>query len=146
MQLVKRIRTILLSKYSILLSLILGLFGILQYSCTKYGTPSAKFRVAGTIKSDSTGNNIQNISVIGDQYDTVFSDANGFYQIQTGGFPLDTVMIQIKFSDIDGTQNGSFQDIDTVVEFDNPQFNAGDGDWYAGETNKVFNIKLKPKN
>ncbi|MFH0867366.1 MAG: radical SAM-associated putative lipoprotein [Bacteroidota bacterium] len=145
---IKKIRKILISKYSLLLSMILGLLGI-QVACDRpdeYGCPAAKFKVIGTIESDSTGSKIQNISVTNGQYDTIYSDFNGFYQIQISGPPLDTVTFQIHFADIDNTQNGNFQNLDTIVEFDNPQFTNGDGDWYAGETSKEFNVKLKPKN
>lgn len=146
--LMKSIRKILLSKYSILLSLILGLLGF-QVACDRpdeYGCPSAKFKVIGTIESDSTGNKIQNIRITNGQYDTIYSDFNGFYQIQTSEFPLDTVTFQLHFTDIDGTQNGNFQNLDTIVEFDNPQFSNGDREWYIGETLKEFNVNLKPIN
>ena len=144
----KTIRKTLLSKYSFFLSLILSLLGV-QVACDRpdeYGCPTANFKIQGSIQSDSTGNKIQNICITNGQYDSVYSDPNGFYQIQTSGPPLDTVTFQIHFTDIDSTQNGNFQNLDTTVEFDNPQFTNGDGDWDAGETSKEFNVKLKPKN
>ena len=51
----------------------------------------------------------------------------------------------IEFIDIDGAENGEYQSLDTIVEFKDPHFTGGDGDWYAGETSKEFNIQLNPK-
>jgi hypothetical protein len=88
----------------------------------EYGTPSAKFIVKGKVESSVTNQPIQNIRV--------------YPEAQT--FP-------IRFHDIDGNLQGEFNNLDTVVEFKNPQFTNGDGHWYKGETSKEFNIQLKPK-
>jgi putative lipoprotein (rSAM/lipoprotein system) len=149
----KRIRKILLSKYSLLLSLILGLMGI-QTGCSpeygspvaEYGAPMAKYIVNGKITSDSTGDAINHIRVTNFQIDTVYSDINGNYNVEFEGSPMDTVTFQISFTDIDSSQNGNFQNLNTVVEFDDPQFTGGDGNWDYGETTKEFNVQLLPKN
>ncbi len=51
----------------------------------------------------------------------------------------------IQYRDEDGAANGEYNDLDTIIEFKNPQFVNGDGSWYAGETSKEFDIKLTPK-
>ena len=77
--------------------------------------------------------------------DSVMTDINGNYQVTDKyGFPKDQTY-DIKFKDIDNAQNGQFENLDTIVEFKDPIFKNGDGDWYRGETEKEFNIKLDPK-
>jgi hypothetical protein len=49
----------------------------------------------------------------------------------------------MSFEDIDGAQNGSFQALDTIVEFVDPQFTGGSGNWDSGETETIFNVELK---
>jgi len=148
----KRIRKILLPKYSFFLSLILGIIGI-QTGCNnaeygtpiaEYGTPSAKFIITGKIESDSTSVQIPNIRV-NMLSDSVSSDVNGNYLVEAVSFP-ESQAFTIHFRDIDGSLNGSYNNLDTTITFQNPQFANGDGDWYEGETTKEFNVKLKPKN
>lgn len=134
-------------------AIIFGLLALLGFatSCEKgpntiaeYGTPSAKFIVKGKVDSKETNTPIKNVRVIMNS-DTSFSDSEGRYQvIENYGFPTNQTF-QIKFQDIDGLINGDYEDIDTVVEFANPQFVNGDGHWYEGETSKEFNVKLNEK-
>ena len=86
---------------------------------------------------------MQNIRVIV-QKDSVLSDVNGNYQIIKISFGGNQTY-QIQFRDVDGALNGEIAPLDSTVQFINPQFKNGDGDWYAGETEKEFDIKLKPK-
>ncbi len=74
-----------------------------------------------------------------------YTDVNGAYQVvDESGLPNDHTYI-IEFKDIDGEINGKFSDLDTIVEFKDPIFTGGDGDWYSGETSKEFDVKLTPK-
>ncbi|MDD4500573.1 MAG: radical SAM-associated putative lipoprotein [Bacteroidales bacterium] len=129
--------------------LIAGLLAILGFAtacvpAAEYGTPSAKFIVNGNVKSSETDQPIKNIRV-SMQGDTTYTDANGAYQvIDEWGFPTDQTY-NIEFQDIDGNANGVFSDLDTIVEFKNPEFSDGDGSWYRGETSKEFDVKLTPK-
>lgn len=108
-----------------------------------YGTPSAKFIINGNVESSESDQVIKNIKVTlsGNFTNT---DVNGNYIINTAAFPI-SQSFNINFQDIDSTLNGQFQDLDTTLVFNNPEFTGGDGHWYAGETSKEFNIKLKPK-
>lgn len=133
-------------------AIIFGLLALLGFasSCEKnnikaeYGTPSAKFIVNGKVESKETNSLIKSIRVIMNR-DTSFTDSEGHYQVnEINGFP-DNQTFQINFQDIDGTLNGDYKNLDTVVEFVNPQFVNGDGSWYAGETSKEFNVKLDKK-
>lgn len=109
----------------------------------EYGTPSAKFKVYGTVTSEDSVK-IPNIRVVM-QSDTGYIDINGTYNVETITFPDDQDFL-IEFDDIDGVTNGLYQSKDTLVSFDNPQFINGDGDWYEGETSEEVNIKLKAGN
>ena len=77
--------------------------------------------------------------------DTAISDADGKYQIiDNYGFPGDQ-RYDIYFLDLDGNENGNFTNLDTIVEFNDPQFVNGDGSWYEGEATQVFDVKMNPK-
>lgn len=138
--------------------IIAGFLALLGFgpSCEKiiprveYGTPSAKFLVNGKIESGVSNKPIQNIRIIMQvrdtaMWDTAFSDNEGKYQvIDKFGFPTDK-KYNIQFHDIDGSSNGNYENLDTIVEFKDPKFTNGDRHWYKGETTEEFDIKLNPK-
>lgn len=129
-------------------ALIAGLLAILGYassceSAVEYGTPAATFKVSGKITSAKTSEGIENIRAVM-QYDTTYTDKNGTYNLEAISSPAsDTFSLFIK--DIDGSANGAYQDLDTLVDFKDAEFINGDDDWYEGETSKKVNLKLKPK-
>ena len=133
--------------------LIAGLLAILGFttSCpiVEYGAPYATFIVNGKVVSSETDQPIENVRVKM-QVDSItstdtYTDVNGAYQVvDESGLPNDHTYI-IEFKDIDGEINGKFSDLDTIVEFKDPIFTGGDGDWYSGETSKEFDVKLTPK-
>lgn len=136
----------ILKTYNVLLAGLLTILGFATACDSKdeYGTPSAKFIVNGKVKSSETDQPIENIRV-SMQGDTTFTDANGVYQVvDKWGFPTDQTY-NIEFQDIDGDAYGEFSDLDTIVEFKDPEFLDGDGNWYSGETSKEFDVKLTPK-
>ena len=130
-------------------AIIVALLACLGFSCSndpvdEYGTPSAKFIVNGNVSSEESNEPVRNIRVVM-QNDTAYTDQEGNYQVADNwGFPADQTYI-IKFTDIDNELNGAYQSIDTVVEFNDPEFTGGDGNWYSGETTKILDIKLTPK-
>lgn len=106
----------------------------------EYGTPHADFKISGVV-IDEQNQKIQGIKVVM-QYDSVYTDTDGKYKISVQEFPTDQTF-PISFIDIDGDKNGKLQELDTMVEFKNPEFNNGSGSWYDGETSKEFNISMK---
>ena len=144
----KPIQIKLLKKYNAILASLLALIGFAS-SCEKdgprveYGTPSAKFIVNGAITSKETQQGIKDLRVVM-QSDTVTTDTDGSYQVETVDFPMDQTF-HVIITDMDGTLNEEFNELDTVVNFTNPTFENGDGHWYQGETSKGFNIQLVPK-
>lgn len=143
--LMKTVRKRILISYNFLLKGLIAILGFVP-SCipgTEYGTPSAKFIVNGKVTSAATNLPVENIRVIM-QGDTSFTDAGGMYQvIDKYGFPTSQTF-PVSFQDVDGDTNIKFNDLDTIVEFKDPKFTGGDGDWYHGETSATFNVKLKP--
>lgn len=142
----KKLEIKFLKSYNAIIGVILALIGFASSCIMKheYGTPSAKFIVKGKVESFGDNKAIPNIRVVM-LGDSVMTDINGNYQVTDKyGFPKDQTY-DIKFKDIDNAQNGQFENLDTIVEFKDPIFKNGDGDWYRGETEKEFNIKLDPK-
>jgi putative lipoprotein (rSAM/lipoprotein system) len=134
-----------LKTYNSLITVLLALIGF-GASCIKmeYGSPHACFKVKGKVESMQDSTVIKNIQVSMEGA-TVRTDADGNYQIpEKDDYPTDQTY-HIQFKDIDSTLNGEFADLDTIVEFKNPKFTNGDGDWYQGRTEKEFNVKLNPK-
>ncbi len=143
----KKVKNKFLMKYNRIIIIILSLLGFstVCVQTYEYGTPSADFIVKGAIQSEENNQLIPNIMVVS-KYDTIYSDYEGKYYIKNDGyFPSDQTFL-LEFEDIDGQENGEFHSLDTLIEFIDPDFSGGDGDWYEGETEKVLNIKLKPKN
>jgi putative lipoprotein (rSAM/lipoprotein system) len=142
----KKLEIKFLKSYNAIIGVILALIGFAS-SCiikSEYGTPSAKFIVKGKVESSGDNKVIPNIRVVM-LGDSIITDINGDYQVTNKhGFPEDQTY-NIKFKDIDNALNGEFENLDTIVEFKDPIFKNGDGDWYKGETEKEFNIKLDPK-
>ncbi len=140
----QKLRNIILNIHNKVILFILALLGFASACDTKdeYGTPYAKFIVNGTVESADSGDRIENIRVVIEN-DTIFSDLNGNFIFQTTRFPENQTFI-MNFSDIDDTINGEYHNLDTIIEFKNPEFVNGDGNWYEGETTKNFNISLEP--
>jgi putative lipoprotein (rSAM/lipoprotein system) len=149
----KKIRLSLFKRLNTLISFMLSVLGFgaacslssCEYGtpAPHYGTPYSTFKVKGNVKSEVTSNAIPNVRVVMG-FDTTFTDKSGNYQISNTNFP-DNQSFLIKFIDIDGETNGEHQDLDTIVEFIDPEFTGGTGDWDSGETEKEVNVKLKEK-
>lgn len=146
-------KRILLIKYNILIAFILSLLGMgsacIMGGCEygtpaeEYGTPTAHFKVYGNVSSEA-GPTIQGIRVVM-QNDTTFTDSKGNYQVLAESFPEEQQFL-VSFNDMDGEENGRFQAKDTLINFENPKFEKGDGSWYKGEASKKTDIRLNPEN
>lgn len=148
--------------YQFLYAWLLTILGF-QTSCevitprAEYGSPHAKFKINGKINNASTNKAIEGIQIaMFEQYlsadttmlyplDSTLSHTDGFYELISNSF-ASNVIFKIVVKDIDGELNGAYSNIDTLVEFVDPQFTGGDGSWYYGEASKQINITLKLKN
>jgi putative lipoprotein (rSAM/lipoprotein system) len=107
----------------------------------EYGAPHATFIVKGHVKSSQSEDPIPAIRIIMG-YDTSYTDQNGNYQAENNAFPTDQSFL-LEFSDVDGPQNGLYENLDTTVEFTDPQFTDGNGEWDSGKTEKELEIRLR---
>ena len=135
-----------------------GMLGI-NLSCDKtppiaceYGAPEATY----TVKGQVTNQNQEPISGIrvkmnfsaenfnDDVWGTsdVVSDSNGRYDISTYQFPYTDTMY-LKFSDVDGEENGVYADTVVHVLFKDAQFTGGDGSWYWGAATVTKDVQLR---
>lgn len=134
-----------LKSYNAILAVLLALLGFSACdNVAEYGTPSATFIVQGKVESSDSNQPIQNIRVIM-QGDTAFTDGNGNYKVMDQyGFPGDKTYF-IQFQDIDGASNGEFTDLESSINFVDPEYVNGDGNWYSGEATEALDVKLDPK-
>jgi len=135
-------------RFNNFLFLLIGLLGF-STACMKvkdspvaYGTPSADFIVNGVVK-DQANQPISNIKVVMNR-DSINTDASGKFTLKNKMFPTNQTF-NVKLRDIDGTANGSFQDKDTTIVFNDNAFKNGDGSWYSGKVEKSVEIKLTSK-
>ena len=126
-----------------ILLLILGILGF-STSCVpfvaEYGCPQAEFILTGKVKSAVNQQAIKNIQVVM-AYDTVYTDENGNYKVQTENYP-EYDKFTVYFNDIDSTQNGHFKNKETDVNFSSEDLSGGDGNWDEGTAEKVLNVNL----
>ena len=143
----KKIKIGFLKVSNILLSALITLLGF-HSACSpgadEYGAPYAEFKVNGKTEAAGTGQAVENIQVVA-QGDTSYTDSNGRYDKTIITFGAQDGELLLKFEDIDGTQNGDFEPLDTPVQYKASDFEGGDGDWYGGEAVKTVNVKLQPK-
>jgi putative lipoprotein (rSAM/lipoprotein system) len=132
--------------YNNFLLLLIGLLGF-SVACTKvgpveYGTPSADFIINGVIENQAN-QPIPNIKVVM-SYDSTNTNADGTFSLKNRTFPKDQTF-NVRIRDIDGTANGSYQDKDTTIVFDNNTYTNDDGHWFSGKVEKSVVIKLTSK-
>ncbi len=134
---------------------ILSLLG-LTTACSKddkggvecmYGTPIATFSVKGNV-TDTDGRPIKGIRVkIGGDINTLTDEQGnfGFDKIHVMSFNSDSFNGQLEFQDIDGEENGSFEDKEINVTFIRDKDIQRDtwyfGDYKAKDTDVVLQTK-----
>ncbi len=138
-----------LKRYNRLIAFLMSLLGVgggftitgcEKVSPCEYGTPHATYKLNGKVTNENN-EGINNIRVTM-YYDTAFTDESGNYNLESINYPPGQEVI-LTFTDVDGNNNGSFQESDTTVSFEGAEYENGDGSWYLGETSKEVNIKLK---
>lgn len=138
---------------------VIGFFmALLGFACSEgsiwnmkvaYGAPSAFFIVKGNVVSSKDNTPVKGLQIIAKtsahwlNQDTVRTDASGSYSTRVNALEVQQVNISVR--DIDGTENGNFQPLDSIASFTNAKFTGGDGHWYQGTAETVMNIKMKPK-
>lgn len=111
-----------------------------DYGPILYGSPSASYKVIGTI-TDENGEAISDAQIIfGTESfyynDTIMVDKVGNFSGILSHIPDFYDKFYLK------TEAKGYQTDSIAFNFDGP-FDGGDGEWYAGVTTKEFEIKLK---
>lgn len=137
------------SKVNAFLLIIISFLG--YTSCRKdpgikaeYGCPTAEFIIKGKITASDNGKEIPGIKALVKNRDSVYSNSNGYYELSMYDFPENQSYL-VQFNDIDSSINGYYKDTAFTIEFKNPSFTGGDGNWDNGKTEKIMNITLIPK-
>ena len=132
---------------------LLVLFGFLSLvnSCNK--VPYADYFIDGKIVSEDTDLAINGLKVSikeeSNPHDSIllietkFTNQDGEFAFVFGGNVIMKYVIEVQ--DIDGEENGAFNDTIINVTVSSNEF-AGGGKGYEGKYHKHFDIKLKPKN
>ena len=113
----------------------------------EYGTPEATYHVKGRVTAPD-GTPVPGIEVSQNwgaesrhPFDT--TDAQGNFKTTVRSFPGEP--IQLTFTDIDSTENGSYLDTTVHVATRDVPLSGGDGHWYRGEGTVNVNVTLTAK-
>jgi putative lipoprotein (rSAM/lipoprotein system) len=139
-------RKIFLFRMIILLFLILGFnFGCKKTEENK--SPHADYIFMGIVKSDKTSDPIKNIKVTIENFGNkvVSTNDNGAYDFEYYNVDISTDWY-FKFEDIDSTENGSFENKDTLITINSGFLHDYDGNWYTGRIESDIIITMKSKN
>lgn len=134
-----------------IIAFLLALIGIHSMSCdnpvAEYGCPYAEFHVNGYVKNidNQPINNIRIVMKGDNQYDTLYTDANGIFD--------KTFMItpwikeyECKAEDIDSNDNGGFyKETTKIITITEEDFIGESEDWYAGKVTKNIEFTLTHK-
>lgn len=149
-----KLKTKLLTKYNAIIVAVIGFLGFTSCKFTdpkppapEYGVPHATFELNGKVTSSATNEPIGNIRVVLEGYrkDTFYTKTDGTYHRNYEVFESNDYTFNLKYEDIDNTENGEFQSLDTVIQVKSTDFKGGSGSWNAGTATKEINVSLKPK-
>lgn len=134
-----------------------GLLGI-NVGCNmsmEYGTPEAHYQVKGTVANEQ-GEPIEGIGVgevrrwIEEAGEVQFcgykdtTDAEGRYKVDFDrAFPRQP--LSLDFHDIDGAENGNYNDTTVTINTESVELTGGDGHWYEGEGTVIQNVVMTEK-
>lgn len=149
----------ILAFQSKVLIFLMGLLGLTTCSneeaVVMYGTPTATYKVTGTVINEED-QPIQNIrAVITDvpvdkewqtAKDTAYTNSSGEFHLSKDGFPLNEVNLAIELTDIDGKENGEYKTKNNTIIFKFSELSGGDSSWNKGTaTRDLGKIKLNKK-
>ena len=141
----KQIKKYLTMKWCAMISALLGALGFAATGCGDdaydadlYGQPYAKFKIDGAVLNEE-GKGVEGVKVYVQRHygDTATTDQNGKYAFNAnnlGGYRLLWVMAE----DPSGVYAADSVGL-------SPQYEGGDGDWYAGSCSTTHDFTLKKK-
>ena len=134
-----------------------GLLGI-NVGCNmsmEYGTPEAHYQVKGTVANEQ-GDPIEGIGVgevrrwVEEAGEVQFcgykdtTDAEGRYKVDFDRvFPRQP--LSLDFHDIDGAENGNYNDTTVTISTESVTLTGGNGHWYEGEGTVTQNVTMTEK-
>ena len=136
-----------------------GLLGVSLAGCEsdpiacEYGCPEGTYHVKGTVVN-SKGEPVEGIVVV-DAYDSGNDEyvmgygaldttgPDGRYDVSVSGMP--DWPSPVGFRDVDGEQNGAYNDTVIPVSAPASAFHGGDGNWNEGSANIDLNVTLTEK-
>ena len=100
-----------------------------------YGSPVMEFRMTGKVVDSMTGEPVKGIAVTNadpelmwESADTAFTSADGSFDVRGYDFPSEKRLL--KFTDVDGEENGRYFTDDVEVSLVKTE--TGDGHWFSG--------------
>lgn len=96
----------------------------------EYGTPNADFEIKGKV-TDADNRPIKGIQVTTTEArdaDTVFTNADGIFELKYNSFPHESQTLE--FKDIDGAENGEY--IDKKEDIKTTKIKDSKESWYRG--------------
>lgn len=146
----KHLKIKILTAYNAAIVAVMGILGLTS-SCSlfprvEYGSPHATFELSGKVTSSATNEPIGNIRIVlENDHDTIYTNHDGTYKHSYKVFGSGNQTFKVKYKDIDGTENGEFQSLDTIVRVKPSDFKGKSGNWYIGTATKEIDVSLKPK-
>jgi putative lipoprotein (rSAM/lipoprotein system) len=142
---------------------LLALFGFsnCDSGVVEYGVPNADYTVKGTVVNKADAKPIKGIrigftrsysepvtmyGVMPQPFRSNAADTTnvtGNYEFSDNFIPVEGINIYVE--DIDGTQNGLYNDTVINVDLKNATKSGKTTNWYEGKFTKVQNIELRPK-
>ena len=110
-------------------------------------SPNADYIFRGIVKSEKTSDPIKNIRVTIENFGNKAINTNdvGVYDLEYYNVDITTDWY-FKFEDIDSTQNGLFENKDTLITLNSGFLHDYDGNGYSGRIESDIIITLKSKN
>jgi putative lipoprotein (rSAM/lipoprotein system) len=150
---------------NIVLTGLLAIFGFSNCEPRmEYGTPNADYTVKGKVLNKVDSKPVKGIrvgyrpfpgavtmyGVLPMPYTLMAADTTdtaGDYKVKENFMPgiLNEKEVPVYIQDIDGTENGLFQDTTINVNFENAVKTGKRTDWYDGELTIELEVKLTPK-
>lgn len=108
-----------------------------------YGVPTQDYTLRGTV-TDLQGSPLRGIEVTNEVFsDTIVTKEDGCYSFHWEDFPHDGATHSLTLRDLNGTEDGHYEDTTVEYSFRNIEPEGGRNVWYNGEAILDLNIKMR---
>lgn len=155
-------KTKILRIFNLVLAFALSLFGFSNCDDVRveYGVPNADYVVKGKITDKTNAKPIKGIRIGFSPYPGIMvmygvmptpyrstkadtTDISGNYEFSDNIFPTDEITVYVQ--DVDGSENGLYNDTTINLDIENAAISGKKRDWYDGKFTFEKNIQLRPK-